>query len=98
MATARQTEPWSALLDAGRADGRLVREAFEGAREPTFADIPGDLHPKLRGAPTNPPSPATSAPAVTVELWRAAASVNDTTAPALDDATRQRLRQLGYVE
>ena len=50
MAIARQTEPWSALLDAGRADGRLVREAFEGAREPTFADIPGDLHPKLRGA------------------------------------------------
>ena len=50
MATARQTEPWSALLDAGRADGRLVREAFEGAREPTFAEIPGDLHPKLRGA------------------------------------------------
>jgi len=50
MATARQTEPWSALLDAGRADGRLVREAFEGAREPTFADVPGDLHPKVRGA------------------------------------------------
>ncbi len=28
-------EPWSALLDDGRADGRLVREAREGGYEPT---------------------------------------------------------------
>jgi DEAD/DEAH box helicase domain-containing protein len=45
MAVTRRTEPWSALLDAGRADERLVREAFEGAREPQFVPIPGDLHP-----------------------------------------------------
>ena len=34
MAVTRRTEPWTDLLDAGRADERLVREAFEGAREP----------------------------------------------------------------
>ncbi|MEA2324482.1 MAG: box helicase protein [Solirubrobacteraceae bacterium] len=48
MAVQRRTEPWSALLDAGRADERLVREAFEGAREPQFAPIPPDLHPAVR--------------------------------------------------
>ncbi len=36
MAVTRRTEPWTALLDAGRADERLVREAYEGAREPRF--------------------------------------------------------------
>jgi DEAD/DEAH box helicase domain-containing protein len=45
MAVTRRTEPWSALLDAGRADQRLVREAFEGAREPQLVPIPADLHP-----------------------------------------------------
>ena len=30
VALDRTTEPWSALLDAGREDGRLVREAREG--------------------------------------------------------------------
>lgn len=50
MAVTREIEPWTALLDGGRADGRLVREAFEAAREPTFAELPADLHPKLTGA------------------------------------------------
>jgi len=31
VAAQRTIEPWSALLDEGRADGRLVREAREGA-------------------------------------------------------------------
>ncbi|MEA2320030.1 MAG: box helicase protein, partial [Solirubrobacteraceae bacterium] len=48
MAVDRRTEPWSGLLDAGRADDRLVREAYEGAREPRFAPIPADLHPAVR--------------------------------------------------
>ena len=48
MAVARRTEPWSALLDAGRADGRLVREAFEGAREPAFAELPARPAPDAR--------------------------------------------------
>lgn len=39
--------PWSGVLEEGRADGRLVREAFEGARRPVHAELPGDLHPAL---------------------------------------------------
>jgi DEAD/DEAH box helicase domain-containing protein len=47
VAVTRRTEPWSALLEAGREDDRLVREAYEGARQARFADVPGDLHPAL---------------------------------------------------
>jgi DEAD/DEAH box helicase domain-containing protein len=47
VAVTRRIEPWSALLEAGRADERLVREAFEGAREPDVVPVPGDLHPAL---------------------------------------------------
>jgi DEAD/DEAH box helicase domain-containing protein len=47
VAVTCRTEPWSALLDAGREDERLVREAYEGAREPRFADVPADLHPAV---------------------------------------------------
>ncbi|MGH2841850.1 MAG: DEAD/DEAH box helicase, partial [Solirubrobacteraceae bacterium] len=54
MSVAPEAHPWSALLDAGRADARLVREAFEGAREALCEPLPGALHPKvldaLRGA------------------------------------------------
>src|SRR3954464_11860996 len=48
MAVTRRIEPWSDLLEAGRADDRLVREAFEGAREPQLEPIPADLHPAVR--------------------------------------------------
>src|SRR3954471_18845471 len=48
MAVTRRTEPWSGLLDAGRADERLVREAYEGAREPRFEPVPAALHPAVR--------------------------------------------------
>ena len=51
MAVTAAREPWSALLDAGRADQRLVREAFEGARAPDVAPIPAGLHPRLRRRP-----------------------------------------------
>jgi DEAD/DEAH box helicase domain-containing protein len=47
MAVTRRTEPWTALLDAGRADERLVREAYEGAREPQLVPVPADLHPAV---------------------------------------------------
>ncbi len=47
MAVTPRTEPWSALLEAGRSDDRLVREAFEGARAPVFGEIPDDLHPTV---------------------------------------------------
>ena len=47
MALDRRTEPWSSLLDTGRKDGRLVREAREGPGRPRLSPIPGELHPKL---------------------------------------------------
>ncbi|MDQ3409548.1 MAG: DEAD/DEAH box helicase, partial [Actinomycetota bacterium] len=50
MAVTREVEPWSALLEAGRADARLVRQAYEGAREADVVALPDDLHPELKGA------------------------------------------------
>src|SRR3954470_991445 len=47
VAATPRTEPWSALLEAGRSDDRLVREAYEGARAPVFGDPPDDLHPTV---------------------------------------------------
>jgi DEAD/DEAH box helicase domain-containing protein len=47
VAAVRTAEPWTALLDAGREDERLVRQAFEGAREPQLEPLPDDLHPAL---------------------------------------------------
>ena len=47
MAVTPRTEPWSALLEAGRSDDRLVREAYEGARAPVFGELPHDLHPTV---------------------------------------------------
>ncbi len=50
MALDREIEPWSALLDAGREDGRLVREANEGPGRATLVDLPRSLHPDVLGA------------------------------------------------
>ncbi len=47
MATTRSDEPWTALLDEGREDARLVRQAFEGARAAVTEPLPDDLHPTL---------------------------------------------------
>jgi DEAD/DEAH box helicase domain-containing protein len=46
----RTTEPWSALLDAGRSDGRLVREAREGPGQARLVELPDELHTEVRGA------------------------------------------------
>ena len=48
VATTEQREPWSELLDVGREDARLVREALEGARRAVTEPIPADLHPAVR--------------------------------------------------
>jgi DEAD/DEAH box helicase domain-containing protein len=46
----RAIEPWTGLLEQGREDGRLVREAREGPGRARLVDIPSDLHPGvLRG-------------------------------------------------
>jgi DEAD/DEAH box helicase domain-containing protein len=53
LALDRRTEPWSALLDAGREDGRLVREANEGAGRAGRAQLvepPPQLHPDVLAA------------------------------------------------
>jgi DEAD/DEAH box helicase domain-containing protein len=46
----RRIEPWSALLDAGLADGRLVREAREGPGRAKLVEPPPQLHPEVLGA------------------------------------------------
>jgi DEAD/DEAH box helicase domain-containing protein len=50
VAIERTIEPWSALLDDGRADGRLVRGASEGPTAATLVDPPADLHPDVLAA------------------------------------------------
>jgi DEAD/DEAH box helicase domain-containing protein len=53
LALDRRTEPWSALLDAGREDGRLVREANEGPGRARLIDPPPELHPEVLAALTH---------------------------------------------
>jgi len=50
LALDRTVEPWSALLDAGREDGRLVREANEGPGRASLVAIPSQLHPDVAAA------------------------------------------------
>ncbi len=50
MAQERKIEPWSALLDAGLADGRLVREAHEGPGRAKLVEAPAELHPDVLAA------------------------------------------------
>ncbi|HWJ49515.1 MAG TPA: DEAD/DEAH box helicase [Solirubrobacteraceae bacterium] len=50
MALDRKTEPWSALLDAGLEDGRLVREAREGPTKARQINVPEGLHPEVLAA------------------------------------------------
>jgi arylsulfatase len=76
--------------DVAAPDGtlRLGRDGAPGGAVVDLAD------PRLAGAPREP---ATTA-AIVVELWRAAGSIENGPAPTLDDASRERLRQLGYIE
>ena len=47
MAATPSGEPWSSLLQAGREDERLVREATEGPSAAQLVDVPGELHPAV---------------------------------------------------
>jgi DEAD/DEAH box helicase domain-containing protein len=47
VATERTIDPWSALIDEAREDGRVVREAREGPGEATPVAIPAQLHPDV---------------------------------------------------
>ncbi len=47
MPVERTIEPWSALLDTGLADGRLVRESHEGPGQATLVQPPAELHPRV---------------------------------------------------
>ena len=50
MSIVRDIEPWDTLLDAGRADERLVREESQHARFPQIVPLPEDLHPDVLAA------------------------------------------------
>jgi DEAD/DEAH box helicase domain-containing protein len=50
VAQDRRTEPWTALLDAGRADGRLVGEGREGPGRASLVQPPAELHPDVLSA------------------------------------------------
>ena len=54
VAIQRTIEPWSALLDEAREDGRLVREAREGlgglSARPAGGATPRELHPEVLAA------------------------------------------------
>jgi len=50
MAIVREIEPWDALLAAGRADERLVRQASQHARAPRRVAIPPELHGDVAAA------------------------------------------------
>src|SRR3954463_6269816 len=58
MAITRQRQPWTDLLDAGREDERLVREAFEGGTAPRLPPAPPPPPPP----PHAPPPPRRARP------------------------------------
>jgi DEAD/DEAH box helicase domain-containing protein len=50
MSIVRETEPWEALLETGRADERLVHDDFYGARSARLVSLPDDLGWSVRSA------------------------------------------------
>jgi arylsulfatase A-like enzyme len=78
-------------LDGAPAADGWLRLGGESVPSGPIVDL---ADPKLAGTPAVP----AGTDAVTVALWRASAVTKARPAPTLDDATRERLRQLGYVE
>jgi arylsulfatase len=78
-------------LDGEPAPDESVRLGAAGTASGPLVDL---TDPRLDGAPRDVPA----ADVVAVELWRASAVAKARPATTLDDATRERLRQLGYVE
>jgi DEAD/DEAH box helicase domain-containing protein len=50
VATTSQTEPWSTLLETGRADERLVHDDLYEPRAPRTVGIPDELAPRVLSA------------------------------------------------
>ncbi len=50
MSIARQTEPWTSLLETGRSDERLVHEDIYGARSARLVSAPANLSPPVTSA------------------------------------------------
>jgi len=50
MSALRETEPWAALLEGGRADERLVHDDVYGARSARLVSLPGELTGPVRSA------------------------------------------------
>ena len=50
MAIADETEPWTALLEQGREDQRLVHDDSYEARGPRLAPVPAELGPAVKEA------------------------------------------------
>lgn len=81
-------------LDGAPAPEGTLRIGADAVSSGAVVDL---ADPRLDGAPATP----SAEPRVTVELWRAPTPTfgsDFAPAPALDEAARERLRQLGYVE
>ena len=50
MVVDREVEPWDELLERGRADERLVRQAMQHERFPQQVELPASLHPDVQAA------------------------------------------------
>ena len=50
MATIRETEPWTGLLELGRTDERLVHDDLYAARSARLVSVPAELGPNVRSA------------------------------------------------
>lgn len=81
-------------LDGAPAPEGTLRIGADAVPSGAVVDL---ADPRLDGAPATP----AAEPRVTADLWRAVTPTfgsDFAPAPALDDAARERLRQLGYVE